>query len=179
MQESSASPQNKMERRAHWVRAIRRDEGPYFKILRGSTFVCSKHFNQEDLYTSPGGLIRIREGAVPSRFRWTDWQYHESQEYQHYYKQGRGLQAQESVCMRERKRFRIDVLDDSKDMVVPKKEEKVAAAAMILWSVAKDHDYVQHASPVKLEHAAQRIQEMDLQVPLIKTETMQLTISSR
>uniref|UniRef100_A0A3Q0RFP1 THAP domain-containing protein 1 n=1 Tax=Amphilophus citrinellus TaxID=61819 RepID=A0A3Q0RFP1_AMPCI len=52
------------EIRARWVRAIRRKGGPSFKILRGSTHVCSQHFPPEDLNTSASGRIRIRQGAV-------------------------------------------------------------------------------------------------------------------
>ncbi|XP_061584291.1 uncharacterized protein LOC133449172 [Cololabis saira] len=61
------------EVRARWVRAIRRDEGPNFKILRGSTFVCSQHFSPEDKTISASGRTRIKKGAVPSRFVWNDW----------------------------------------------------------------------------------------------------------
>uniref|UniRef100_A0AAQ4S430 THAP domain-containing protein 1 n=1 Tax=Gasterosteus aculeatus aculeatus TaxID=481459 RepID=A0AAQ4S430_GASAC len=61
------------EIRACWVRAIKRDEGPSFKILRGSTYVCSQHFAPEDLCTSASGRTRIKKGATPSRFPWNDW----------------------------------------------------------------------------------------------------------
>lgn len=61
------------EIRARWVRAIKRDEGPNFKILRGSTYVCSQHFTPEDLCTSAGERTRIKKGAMPSRFPWNDW----------------------------------------------------------------------------------------------------------
>ncbi|KAK0151111.1 DNA transposase THAP9 [Merluccius polli] len=60
------------EKRARWVRAIKR-EGPSFKILRGSTFVCSRHFAPDDVYTTASGRNRIRQGAVPSGFHWNDW----------------------------------------------------------------------------------------------------------
>uniref|UniRef100_A0AAY5KM59 THAP domain-containing protein 1 n=1 Tax=Esox lucius TaxID=8010 RepID=A0AAY5KM59_ESOLU len=59
--------------RARWVRAIRRDEGPSFRILHGSTFVCSQHFPSEDRCTSASGRIRIKQGSVLSRFHWNDW----------------------------------------------------------------------------------------------------------
>uniref|UniRef100_A0A3B4VHP6 THAP domain-containing protein 1 n=1 Tax=Seriola dumerili TaxID=41447 RepID=A0A3B4VHP6_SERDU len=54
--------------RARWVTAIRRDEGATFKILRGSTYVCSLHFNNDDIYCTPKGFRRIKRGAVPSKF---------------------------------------------------------------------------------------------------------------
>uniref|UniRef100_A0A671VLE8 THAP domain-containing protein 1 n=1 Tax=Sparus aurata TaxID=8175 RepID=A0A671VLE8_SPAAU len=56
------------ELRACWVRAIRRDEGPTFKILRGSTYVCSQHFTSEETYVSASGCNKLKKGAVPSRF---------------------------------------------------------------------------------------------------------------
>uniref|UniRef100_A0A3Q4ANB9 THAP domain-containing protein 1 n=1 Tax=Mola mola TaxID=94237 RepID=A0A3Q4ANB9_MOLML len=59
--------------RACWVKAMRRNEGPDFKILHGSTFVCSQHFAQEDIYRSPSGRSQIKRGAVPSKFQWNDW----------------------------------------------------------------------------------------------------------
>uniref|UniRef100_A0A3B4VNS5 THAP-type domain-containing protein n=1 Tax=Seriola dumerili TaxID=41447 RepID=A0A3B4VNS5_SERDU len=42
--------------RARWVTAIRRDEGAMFKILCGSTYVCSLHFNNDDIYSTPTGF---------------------------------------------------------------------------------------------------------------------------
>uniref|UniRef100_A0A3B4XEZ3 THAP domain-containing protein 1 n=1 Tax=Seriola lalandi dorsalis TaxID=1841481 RepID=A0A3B4XEZ3_SERLL len=53
--------------RASWVTAIRREEGATFKILRGSTYVCSLHFNNDDIYCTPKGFRRIKRGAVPSK----------------------------------------------------------------------------------------------------------------
>lgn len=61
------------EIRARWVRAIRRNEGPSFKILCGSTYVCSQHLAPEDTYKSASGRTRIKKGAVPSRFPWNEW----------------------------------------------------------------------------------------------------------
>lgn len=37
--------------RKKWIKAVRRDEGPNFKIKQGSTFVCSQHFSESD-YTN-------------------------------------------------------------------------------------------------------------------------------
>ncbi|XP_034555423.1 uncharacterized protein si:cabz01071907.1 [Notolabrus celidotus] len=72
---------------ARWVRAIKREEGLSFRVLRGSTYVCSQHFDSEDEVISVSGRIRIKRGAVPSRFHWNDW--------------GRG--SKPSVLQRERK----------------------------------------------------------------------------
>ena len=38
--------------RKSWIHAIRRDVGPHFQIVRGSTKVCSLHFREED-YRKP------------------------------------------------------------------------------------------------------------------------------
>ena len=40
-----------MSLRKKWIQAVRRDEGPNFKIKQGSTFVCSRHFSESD-YTN-------------------------------------------------------------------------------------------------------------------------------
>uniref|UniRef100_A0A3B3BRX0 THAP domain-containing protein 1 n=1 Tax=Oryzias melastigma TaxID=30732 RepID=A0A3B3BRX0_ORYME len=59
--------------RARWVRAIRRDEGTAFRVLYGSTYVCSHHFCPEEIYTCPSGRKRLKKDAVPSRFSWNNW----------------------------------------------------------------------------------------------------------
>ncbi|CAK6982261.1 uncharacterized protein LOC125253136 [Scomber scombrus] len=56
---------------AKWVTAIRRDEGIYFVIRKGSTLVCSQHFTAAD-YND--GSARLKAGAVPSRFSWNYFQ---------------------------------------------------------------------------------------------------------
>lgn len=58
--------------RKKWVQAISQDEGQDFTILRGSTFVCSRHFNEAD-YTSATGRKRLNIGTVPCRFQWNNW----------------------------------------------------------------------------------------------------------
>ncbi len=64
-------PSDRAERKK-WVQAIRRDEGPDFTILRGSTFVCSLHFNEAD-YTPAPSRKRLKVGTVPCRFQWNNW----------------------------------------------------------------------------------------------------------
>uniref|UniRef100_A0A3B1IV84 THAP domain-containing protein 1 n=1 Tax=Astyanax mexicanus TaxID=7994 RepID=A0A3B1IV84_ASTMX len=54
--------------RKSWVRLIRRDEGLFFNILRGSTHVCSLHFDSADIYVSKSGRKRLKPGALPRRF---------------------------------------------------------------------------------------------------------------
>uniref|UniRef100_A0A3Q3GVP5 THAP domain-containing protein 1 n=1 Tax=Labrus bergylta TaxID=56723 RepID=A0A3Q3GVP5_9LABR len=59
--------------RARWVTPIRRDECAMFRILCGSTCVCSLHFDNEEIYSSQKGLRRLKWGVAPSRFVWNDW----------------------------------------------------------------------------------------------------------
>ncbi|XP_035239884.1 uncharacterized protein LOC118208975 [Anguilla anguilla] len=63
------------DRRRKWVQAIRREEGPLFKITK-STHVCSLHFKEGDVYLTPGGINRVRGDAVPCRFPWADGSSH-------------------------------------------------------------------------------------------------------
>uniref|UniRef100_A0A3Q2NMQ1 THAP domain-containing protein 1 n=1 Tax=Fundulus heteroclitus TaxID=8078 RepID=A0A3Q2NMQ1_FUNHE len=61
------------ETRAQWETAIGRDEGPNFKILHGSTSVCSQHFSSEETYVSASGRKKLKKKAVPSKYPWNDW----------------------------------------------------------------------------------------------------------
>uniref|UniRef100_A0A8C6T1M2 THAP domain-containing protein 1 n=1 Tax=Neogobius melanostomus TaxID=47308 RepID=A0A8C6T1M2_9GOBI len=51
-----------------WVRAIRRDEGATFTVRRGCTYVCSLHFQDDDIYVTPKGRRRLKSGVIPSKF---------------------------------------------------------------------------------------------------------------
>ncbi|KAL9975993.1 hypothetical protein ACROYT_G013222 [Oculina patagonica] len=57
--------------RKAWIIAIRRDEGPLFKIEKDSTLVCSEHFKTDEIQTTLAGRKRLRDQAVPSVFAWT------------------------------------------------------------------------------------------------------------
>ncbi|XP_078382735.1 uncharacterized protein LOC144665367 [Oculina patagonica] len=57
--------------RKAWIIAIRRDEGPLFKIQKDSTLVCSEHFKTDEIQTTLAGRKRLRDQAVPSVFAWT------------------------------------------------------------------------------------------------------------
>ncbi len=61
--------------RKKWIKAIRREEGRDFKILRGSTFVCSRHFKEADYSPASisGGRKRLKMGTVPCCFQWNNW----------------------------------------------------------------------------------------------------------
>ncbi|KAK0136696.1 THAP domain-containing protein 2 [Merluccius polli] len=74
--------------RKKWIKAVRRDEGPNFKIKQGSTFVCSRHFEESDYTTGSASRLaladvsnikrlkthikRLKIGSVPSRFQWNN-----------------------------------------------------------------------------------------------------------
>ncbi|XP_032422437.1 uncharacterized protein LOC116722314 [Xiphophorus hellerii] len=151
-----------VEKRARWVRAIRRDEGKIFQILRGSTFVCSQHFTPEDISTTASGRKRISQGAVPSRFHWNDW--------------GRSSQAHESVYRRTKKSLSAAVQDDSHKIADPEdsSKEKLPAGPM-----AKDHDYACHSFPGELHGAIQRIKELEFQVLSLEMEIQELTLQKK
>ena len=52
-----------------WIHVIRRDVGPNFSINNG-TWVCSRHFREEDLQMGLNGKVSPRTGAVPNIFAW-------------------------------------------------------------------------------------------------------------
>ncbi|XP_013881477.1 uncharacterized protein LOC106530414 [Austrofundulus limnaeus] len=60
------------DQRRRWVQAIRRDEGPDFRIKAGSTFVCSRHFTADD-FVSQSAIRRLKSRAVPSLFSWNNF----------------------------------------------------------------------------------------------------------
>ncbi|XP_062578055.1 uncharacterized protein LOC134239942 [Saccostrea cucullata] len=61
-------PKN-LEMRKKWLVAIRRDEGPQFKIGK-NTVVCSRHFKEQDFRWTPNRKCLTKD-AVPSIFDWT------------------------------------------------------------------------------------------------------------
>lgn len=52
-----------------WIHAIRRDEGPNFKVTK-STVVCSNHFRENDVKKTLAGKHVLKAGVVPSVFSW-------------------------------------------------------------------------------------------------------------
>lgn len=87
-------PKDKDLRRS-WVRLIRRDEGPFFNIVRGSTYVCSLHFESSDVYITKSGRKRLKTGALPRRFAWNNW--------------GKDQTSRKSAFDRARARLGVDV----------------------------------------------------------------------
>lgn len=60
------------EVRRKWIQAIRRDEGPNFRIKKGSTYVCSRHFTSDDFVLGIS-VRRLKPDAVPSLFPWNQF----------------------------------------------------------------------------------------------------------
>ncbi|CAJ1078014.1 uncharacterized protein LOC116729894 [Xyrichtys novacula] len=139
--------------REQWIKAIRREEGLSFRVLRGSTFVCSQHFNPGDIYTSVSGRIRVKQGAVPSRFHWNDF----------------GSSLQESEYQHVLKRPRVANLDDPQLMVLP----VVSKIEVSLDALAKDHNYAGCPFPDILDSATQGIKDLEHQVLTLETEIQQ------
>ena len=52
-----------------WIHAIRRDEGPNFKVTK-STVVCSNHFRENNVKKTLAGKHVLKAGVVPSVFSW-------------------------------------------------------------------------------------------------------------
>ncbi|CAG4957105.1 unnamed protein product [Colias eurytheme] len=48
-----------------WVKNIRLSRGEVYWKPTKNTRICSKHFENEDKYMTPGGLCRLRRNAVP------------------------------------------------------------------------------------------------------------------
>ncbi len=61
-----------------WVHAIRRDQSPSFMILRGSTFVCSRHFTDADYTLLPVENVSEKGPFRPDFFGTTGEKHHES-----------------------------------------------------------------------------------------------------
>ncbi|KAL1270855.1 hypothetical protein QQF64_029871 [Cirrhinus molitorella] len=53
-----------------WIVKIRRDVGPYFQVT-DNTRVCSKHFTPDCIVRSLTGLHRLKQGSVPTLFKWS------------------------------------------------------------------------------------------------------------
>ncbi|XP_055008740.1 uncharacterized protein LOC110154471 [Boleophthalmus pectinirostris] len=148
--------------RKRWVTAIRRDEGPSFKIKQGSTFVCSRHFNESDYVSSScsglalGRLKRLKIGSVPSRFQWNNW----------------GLKRRESVYKKASARVGLDVSSD-----LPLEQPLLGDATEQMAVVMTEHDYGTTPKPGALDAAAARIQQLEEEMKELTTELAQLKVA--
>ncbi|XP_056311273.1 uncharacterized protein si:cabz01071907.1 [Danio aesculapii] len=141
------------DQRARWIKAVKINKGPSFKILRGSTYVCSQHFAPEDKYMLSIGRTRIKKGAVPSRFFWNNW--------------GEGTASENHLSVNQRAKKYISA-------AYPEESQESQPA-----NGAVDHDYAYHPSPGKLDAAAERIKELELQVSSLEEEIKQLTVKQQ
>ncbi|XP_078029682.1 uncharacterized protein LOC144466498 [Epinephelus lanceolatus] len=133
--------------RARWVTAIRRDEGATFKILHGSTYVCSLHFNNDDIYLTPKGFRRLKRGAVPLKFAWNDWGPREQRQ---------------SVYERASERLGVDV-------------RTAGDANEADASPLPDHNYAFPPPPGTSDDVGQTIMELEAKVQELQLELEQLT----
>ncbi|XP_056334598.1 uncharacterized protein LOC130245848 [Danio aesculapii] len=132
-----------------WVKFIRRNEGPYFQIKRGSTFVCSMHFKAGDIYTTKSGRRKISPGAAPRLFSWNDW--------------STDKVTQEAAFQRASTRLGVDV--------------RVTPAVAVPILPQTDHDYACQPSPGHLDAAAQRIRELEAKVRQLEVQLGDLSAS--
>ncbi|XP_036425128.1 THAP domain-containing protein 2-like [Colossoma macropomum] len=139
-------PKDKELRRS-WVRLIRRDEGPLFNIVRGSTFVCSLHFESVDIYVSKSGRKRLKTGAVPRRFSWNNW--------------GNDHMSRESAFDRASARFGVDVRGGS---AAGQANEVSTVDAVVELQHTTDHNYYACSPSGALEAAAVRIRKLEAKV---------------
>ncbi|XP_056441490.1 uncharacterized protein LOC130378925 [Gadus chalcogrammus] len=153
--------------RKKWIQAVRRDEGPNFKIKLGSTFVCSRHFSDSDytnatairMATKRGDVKRLKIGSVPSRFQWNNW----------------GLPRRESVYKRASTRLGHEVHPALPlEQPLPCEEEPVAEIAASV--VLPDHDYGSAPKPGALDAAAARIQQLEETVEELTRELSQMKV---
>ncbi|XP_041954163.1 uncharacterized protein LOC121713545 [Alosa sapidissima] len=161
--------------RKKWIKAVRRDEGPNFKIKQGSTFVCSRYFSESDYtnatgairlalaneanFTNRGRIKRLKIGSVPSRFQWNNW----------------GLPRRESAYKRASTRLGHDVCPALPlEHPLPCEEEAMEEVAASV--VMKEHDYGSAPKPGALDAAAARIQQLEDQVKELTTELSQLKV---
>ncbi|KAL2095581.1 hypothetical protein ACEWY4_007729 [Coilia grayii] len=62
-------PKDKTLRR-EWIKNIKRDPGPHFKI-NAETKVCSEHFETQCFFKTACGITKLKRDAVPTLFAWT------------------------------------------------------------------------------------------------------------
>ncbi|XP_062324513.1 THAP domain-containing protein 6-like [Osmerus eperlanus] len=160
--------------RKKWIKAVRRDEGPNFKIKQGSTFVCSRHFSESDYtnatgsasrlaladvanFTNRGRIKRLQIGSVPSRFQWNNW----------------GLPRRESAYKRASTRLGHDVCPALPlEQPLPCEEEAMEEVAASV--VMTEHDYGSALKPGALDAAAAHIQQLEDKIKELTTELSQL-----
>ncbi|XP_049340578.1 uncharacterized protein LOC125804898 [Astyanax mexicanus] len=153
--------------RKSWVRLIRRDEGPFFNILRGSTHVCSLHFDSADIYVSKSGRKRLKPGALPRRFAWNNW--------------GKDQTSRESAFDRARARLGVDVraenvatqanhtADEANQVSAVDEEDELQPTT--------DHNYCACSHPSG-DSAAERIRELEARVRELESQLQDMSATT-
>lgn len=132
-----------------WVRLIRRDEGPLFNISRGSTFVCSLHFDKDSIYVSKSGRKLLKTGTTPSRFSWNNW--------------GETPLPRQSVFDRVNARLGVEEIQCSNAEEV--EEQQPATVAEDQEPAARDHSYARNsADGLDAAAAAETIRQLEAKV---------------
>lgn len=146
--------------RKAWVRLIRRDEGPSFNISRGSTFVCSLHFDKESIYVSKSGRKRLKTGTTPSRFSWNNW--------------GDIPLPRQSVFDRVNARLGVEEVQCSDAEEV---EEQPATVAEDQEPAARDHSYARDSADGldAAAAAAETIRQLEAKVRSLETQLASLS----
>ncbi|XP_071781898.1 THAP domain-containing protein 6-like [Centroberyx gerrardi] len=126
-----------VQQRRQWIHAIKRDEGPFFTVRRGSTCVCSMHITQADYQPSSS---RLKIGAVPSLFQWNNYG---------------APPSRETAYARANARLGVDVREAGS-------ESGGAAAVQVM-----DHDYASHPPPGALDNALQYTEELEARLQKI------------
>ncbi|XP_039518191.1 uncharacterized protein LOC120472185 [Pimephales promelas] len=150
--------------RKAWVRLIRRDEGPLFHISRGSTFVCSLHFDEESIYVSKSGRRRLKSGTTPSRFSWNSW--------------GETRVLRQSVFDRVNARFEVTLVEESQnsDSAIENADEQPTVAEDQQPAAASDHNYSRDsAGGLDADAAAETIRQLEAKVRSLERQLSDLS----
>ncbi|ELU03408.1 hypothetical protein CAPTEDRAFT_188957 [Capitella teleta] len=142
----------KKQRKA-WLIAIRRDEGPKFKVTK-KMVVCSEHFQETDFKFTLTGMRVLKAGVVPSKFAWS--------------KEKKTRQRTDRSAMSSLENV-VDTSLASEDTPLESLEEAMDATYGVA-DVLPHHDYSCAPLPTenKLEAAQERIKELELQVEELK-----------
>ncbi|CAL9702147.1 unnamed protein product [Knipowitschia caucasica] len=142
-------PTEKVTRSA-WVRAIRRDLGATFSVLRGSSYVCSLHFQADDIYTTPKGRRRLKKGVIPSKFAWNNF----------------NPPHRQSVYERASERLGFDL----------REEEDTVETAESEGSACADHDYTTPPKPGFIDALAEENQRLESQLQQLQLQLTEMTL---
>ncbi|KAJ8364592.1 hypothetical protein SKAU_G00134230 [Synaphobranchus kaupii] len=121
-----------------WVQAVKREEGPLFKVTK-CTYICSAHFEEGDVFLTPGGLKCVRKDAVPCHFAWAN-----------------RSSRRKSPYARATERLGSDVRE------IAENGDEVEMAAAV--PAVSDHDYDARPPAGAMDAALRRIDELEAAV---------------